>query len=436
MIEQLLDRASKVSDQAEVYALRVEETPVSFEANRLKQLQTSETSGIALRIIRNGRVGLAASTRLDDPDSLVNDAVEAATFGAAASFRLPDPSTIPDVPGWDQAVIDTPVERMVEIGYELIDRLHSHNPQVVCDAGVSRQSYDVTIRNSNGGSHRYRKTISAVNLMGTLVRGTDILYVGDDQVWCRPIDDYRAIADEAIRQVDLAQKSARIKSATMPVLFTARGFASVFSVPLRIAFNGKRVLQGASPLTGKRGQQCFSEKLSLWDDPTIPYAPHSSPFDDEGVPTSRLALAENGIVRNFVYDLATAALAGEQSTGSASRGLESLPSPGISALVISPGTRSHDELLGSIDYGLIVDEVIGATQGNVIGGDFSGNVVLGFKVEKGKIIGRVKDTVISGNVYDLLNQDLTLSNAPQWVHGGLFVPDLLLPAVSVASRSA
>jgi len=79
-----------------------------------------------------------------------------------------------------------------------------------------------------------------------------------------------------------------------------------------------------------------------------------------------------------------------------------LPGPSPHAFVVKPGNVSFEAMVQSIDEGIIVEQLLGAGQGNSLGGDFSGNVLLGYKIEKGEIVGRVKDTMISGNVYQLL----------------------------------
>ena len=77
---------------------------------------------------------------------------------------------------------------------------------------------------------------------------------------------------------------------------------------------------------------------------------------------------------------------------------------------------------------------MGAEQGNILGGDFSGNVLLGYKVESGKIVGRVKDTMVSGNVYQLLKEISAIGSQPKWVSGVLNTPPIYCPRLSVASK--
>jgi PmbA protein len=200
------------------------------------------------------------------------------------------------------------------------------------------------------------------------------------------------------------------------------------------AFNGKIVLQGASPIGNKLGQPVFNEKLRLWDDPTIDYHPGSRPCDDEGVPSQRTPLIEQGIVANFLYDLQTAALAHTRSTGNGSRNRGGLPTPSPTAFVIDRGNTTFDEMVQDMKKGLVIEQLMGAEQTNVLGGDFSGNVLLGYKVENGKIIGRVKDTMVSGNIYQVLKQIIAIGNEPRWISAFLYTPHLYCPTLSVASR--
>jgi PmbA protein len=91
-------------------------------------------------------------------------------------------------------------------------------------------------------------------------------------------------------------------------------------------------------------------------------------------------------------------------------------------------------MVGDIKEGLVIEELMGAEQGNILGGDFSGNVLLGYKIENGKIVGRVKDTMVSGNIYSLLKEITALGSDARWVGGFVNTPSLYFPRVSVASK--
>ena len=237
-----------------------------------------------------------------------------------------------------------------------------------------------------------------------------------------------------LRQLELARNQASVTSRQLPIIFTPNGIASALIRPLMMAFNGKTVLEGASPIGNRVGKSVFDEKLCLLDDPTIAYSPGSHPCDDEGVPSQRTPLIEDGIVNSFYYDLQTAAMAHTQSTGNGIRSHGGLPSPSPTAFIIAPGNTTFDEMVNDIKEGLVVEQLMGATQGNILGGDFSGNVLLGYKVESGKIVGRVKDTMVSGNIYQLLKQVAAIGSEVKWVGGFLCTPPLCCPNVSVAAK--
>jgi len=200
------------------------------------------------------------------------------------------------------------------------------------------------------------------------------------------------------------------------------------------AFNGKPVFEGASPLGDKVGQVVFDKAFSLHDDPTIPFRPGSRPCDDEGVPSRRTPLVSHGIVKGFLYDLRTAGLAGKKSTGNGSRGGGAPPSPAPSALVVAPGKTSFADMVADIKEGLVIEQLIGAGQGNLLGGDFSGNVLLGYKIENGKLVGRVKDTMVAGNVYQVLKNIPAIGSESKWVGGMLYTPPIYCQGLSVSSK--
>lgn len=91
-------------------------------------------------------------------------------------------------------------------------------------------------------------------------------------------------------------------------------------------------------------------------------------------------------------------------------------------------------MVRDIKEGLVVEFLIGAEQGNILNGDFSGNVLLGYKVERGEITGRVKDTMVSGNVYQVLKQIEAIGREARWVEGFLLTPSLYCTSLSVATK--
>jgi PmbA protein len=433
---QVLRAARKEAEQAEVFSVSSRAMPIQFEANELKQVQTKESSSTALRIFREGRMGFATASGGGDVEALVDMAVETSRFGSPASFQFPSLQDYSEVRTFAPEVEEIAMERMVEIGKELIARIRGHTSDILCDVQVTKGTSSLYLINSQGGEGRYDKSFFGLSLEGILVRDTDMLFVGDSESSCRP--DFIGIdglADRVIWQLEMAKKKAAVSTRLLPVIFTPIGVASALMSPLVLAFNGKAVLEGASPLKDKLGEQVFDKKLSLWDDATIDYGVGSYPFDDEGVSGQRLPLVTNGAVTNFLYDLQTAALAGTQSTGNGRRA-GGFPSPSISSVILSGGDVSFQAMVEDMKEGLIVEQVMGADQGNILGGDFGGNVLLGYKVENGEIVGRVKDTMIAGNVYHVLKELPGIGQEARWVGGILQTPSLYCSHISVTTKGS
>jgi PmbA protein len=423
------------ASQAEVYAVQTEETPVRFEANKLKELNARHTSGVALRVIANGRIGFASSTRPGDVDDLVQAALETAPFGPVAHLDFPSNGAFPEVDVFDPSTEALSVDSMIETGQKLIDAGRRAEPELLCDVSVRRAVATATIANSNGGHYTYSGTSLMAWLHGTLVRGTDMLFVGDGDASCGIDLALEAIAATVERQLEHSRTMADVRTAELPVIFTPIGVAEALLPPLTIAFSGRMVYQAQSPLVGCLGKELYDTRFSLHDDPVLSAHVASRPFDDEGVASRRMALIQDGTVRSFLYDLQTAGLAETQSTGSAGRSLAAQPSITTSSLIVTTGDVTFEDMVRSVKEGVVVEELMGAGQGNVMGGDFSGNVLLGYKVENGEIVGRVKDVIVAGNVHEALRSLAAIGSEARWVGGTVLTPPILVERLAVSARA-
>ena len=188
-----------------------------------------------------------------------------------------------------------------------------------------------------------------------------------------------------------------------------------------------------APLTDSLGKTLFDRRFTLYEDPHI--GPRSRSFDDEGTPTQAKTFIDRGTVATFYWDRRWASRTATEPTGNGFRSGLGQPTPGLTDLCIAPGDRTFAELVASIEEGAIVDSVLGAGQSNQFAGEFSVNLDLGYKVEKGAIVGRLKNTMVAGNIFDAFRQLADLGNAPEWVGStGTRVPSLLFAGLGVAAR--
>ena len=247
---------------------------------------------MALRVIKDGRIGFSSTSDLRNQDGLVDNTLEMVAFGPEARLGFPSHRSFDSVEVYDGRTESFPVEDMVHMGQSAIDRLLRYSPEIVCDATVSKGVSTVTILNSKGGYATYTKTTFSAYVHGTIIKDTDMLFVSDGRSSCRPIVDTSEILDSIETQLEYSRNLVPAPAGQVPVVFTPKGIAGALLSPLLSRFNGRTVLQGAPPLVGKLGERMLDVRFSVWDEPTMPYALGSRMCDDEGVPARDLALID------------------------------------------------------------------------------------------------------------------------------------------------
>ena len=438
MSESLLNAAASKFDEAEVYRIEMESHPVSFESNRLKEIMRRDISGVALRVIDDGRIGFTSTTDASRESELVERAATLTPFGSEAAFAFPGPSEYPLVDIVDPAVPQVAQQSMLDTGQGLIERLLDEWPDLLCDARIGWSTGRGRLMNSAGIDAEYEQTSYYCSLGAQLIRGTDMLNVwagfGSSHLFGEVELD--RLLQTVRRSLRWSKETAQATASTgeLPVILTPRGVRATLLHPLMSGFNGKNVANGSSPLGDRWGEKIVDERISIYDDPLINGASGSHPFDDEGVASRRHALIDKGVAGGPLLDLQTAGQLGKTSTGAAGRGLATTPSPGTSVIDIAAGDVHFEDMIAGIKKGLVVEELLGAGQGNELGGDFRANVSLGYKIENGEIVGRVKDTMISGNAYKVLSQVEQVSDSADWVFGSMRSPAIQCLGVEVATK--
>ena len=437
--EQLLDRATVNHGNAEVFGVTSEQRHVEFEANRPKNIGQNQASGVALRIInRDGRIGFSSTSDDTKVDELVERAGSLADYGAEAKFEFPGSASYKDVPSYDGSAEDVTDEEMLTLGQSAVDAILAEFPEALCSVDVNKRTHRQQLLNSSGGEANNQGTNCSFFLGVELIRGTDMLSIWDGTVSVRPITQEKVdvLVGKILRRLRDSRNIVDAPSGKdLPVVFSPGGCVSTFLPPLLSGFNGKNVATGSSPLIDRWGEKMLDERISISDDPLHPMTPQTHPVDDEGIPSRRIDFVHNGVIGEPYFDLQTAGEIGKASTGCGLRGVTTTPSPSTSYITMAGGETPASEMFDGVKHGVLVEQLLGAGQGNELGGDFRANLSLGFLIENGEVVGRVKDTMISGNVYEALNQVEALSSEPEPVYGTRVVPWLRARGVEVATSS-
>lgn len=426
LAEELLELAMRSgSDAAEVFQSQSLSRPVFFEANRLKQLESSQSEGITLRLWRDGRPGLAVAYGPVDPQALVDRAIALSHLNEPEIIELSPPSQkiyadVGDVVG---------VEQLVEWGKEAIALIREPYPEVLCTAEWECDIEATRLINSQGLDCGYTDTTLSCYVSAEWVRGDDFLSVSDGQTQRGSLDPV-SLAEQIIQRLEWSDTNISPPNGRVPVLFTAKA-ADMLWGTVQAAMNGKQVVEKASPWSDRLGEPVVSSLITISQQPDV--GPYSCPFDDEGTPTQPITFIKDGVLQLFYTDRKIGRALGSGTTGNGFRpGLGSYPTPGLYNFLIQPGFKPLAELIENMERGIIVDQMLGGGAG--ISGEFSVNVDLGYRVEKGQVLGRVKDTMVAGNVYTALKNLVDLGGDADW-NGSCYTPSIIVEGLSTTGRS-
>jgi len=221
----------------------------------------------------------------------------------------------------------------------------------------------------------------------------------------------------------------KVTTRKVPVVFDRRVAGSLVS-HLASAANGASVARKTSFLRDKMGGKLFADGIRIIDDPLRLRGLRSHPFDGEGVAGKKLVLVDDGVLRSWILDCATARELGLVTTGHASRGVSSVPSPSASNLHLEAGKLSPEELIADIQDGFYVTDLIGMGV-NMVTGDYSRGAS-GFWIENGQRTFAVSEVTIAGHLNDIF-RTLTPANDLEFRYG-INAPTVRLEGLTVAGQ--
>lgn len=430
MIEKTVEKIQSSCSWFDIYQTESITTPIEFKNNNLYTIKENRNTGIGLRLNKNGKTGFSYTNNADDFDRIHTKAEEISFFGEEESLLLPHPgATYPELHRVISPEMDMDVE--VEKGQILIDTIRAEFPEADVDATISGGSGSSRILNSNGldlsdsfSSYSASVSLTHVDKSGSRIQTYDYL------TFPYPTDIDR-LKEKVLHNLAFAQHSDTMHSGRVSVFVTHRAFAALLSILLG-GLTAKSLYKQISPLEGKFNTKLLHESFSMYDNPLLENSIFSYTFDDEGVPASVTPLVEDGVLRNYISDIKYASLLGDDPTGNASRSYSSLPGAEFSNIEVTPGEIPSDDIISSISDGIVVDQLIGLGQSNTFTGDFSANLDLAFRIRNGKLTGRIKDCMISDNIFNLMKDNVHFSSNRKTV-GNCLLPAVLFESVNFSS---
>ncbi|MEO0107774.1 MAG: TldD/PmbA family protein [candidate division WOR-3 bacterium] len=415
MEDKILSLARRRGADAEVFAERTTITRVTFQTDQGMSVNTKVVAGYGLRVIHRGRIGFAATSNPARPELVVDAALEACRLGATARFEFPPAQPLPGVRLFNNRLALQPVELMIASADEIIELARARLPGIQLGLNLEKRVGSLRVINTSGLDCSLDKTDYHLGLVGATSVGNRLISTTESANLSSTPAAARQAVERLIGRLSSTRQEAHLTPGRYPVIFAGSAVPSLLG-PLFLALNGITLAQGRSPLADKEDEPVLDHNLTIFNDGLQDFGLGSAPFDGEGTPRRRLTLVENGVLKNFLLDLTTAAQTGRQTTGCAQRDYRNPPQPGLSNLVIEPGAMQLATALANIKEGLIVYEAEPCPPGDracletdesvrpapdATTGDFVLTVKLGLKVEQGEFTGWLSGPVLSGNIFRL-----------------------------------
>jgi PmbA protein len=438
LAERLVGAARKAgADQADALAVRSISLAVEVRDGAVEESERSEGDDLGLRVIVGHKQAVVSTNDLkgDGFDALAERAVAMARAAPEDRFAgLADTNQLArQLPALDLIDPDMPDVDVLEARAREAEAAGLAVTGVTKSGGASASAgigglVLVTSHGFHGATIASRHGISMTAIAGDGT-GMERDYDFSSTLHARDLEAPQAIGRRAGERAVKRVNPRKVATRRVPVVFDSRISGSLVG-HLASAANGSAVARKTSFLREKLGDKIFAAGINIVDDPLRPRGLRSRPFDAEGVAGRARHLVEDGVLKTWILDCATARELDLQSTGHAQRGVSSTPSPAVSNLHLAAGSKSPDELIADIEDGFYVTDMIGMGV-NLVTGDYSRGAS-GFWIEHGERTYPVSEVTIAGHLSEIF-AGLTPANDLVFRYG-TNAPTLRVEGLTVAGH--
>jgi PmbA protein len=410
LADHLLRRARALgADAADVLVAEGTDFSVTVRKGEVETLKDAGSKALGLRVFVGRRTASSYTSDFSPPalETLVGETVDMARVtGEDAAAGLPDeapPAEDIDLGLFDPSPAALPTKERIERARRAEAAALAASPEITNSQGGTYGSDEgfVVLANTNGFMGSYRSSGVALSVVPVAQRDgnmeRDYWYTNGRGLGdlLEPEEVGRIAAERTLRRLG----ARKVPTCEVPVVFDPETAAELLGTLFR-GLSGYSVFRNATFLKDKLGQPVGSPLLSVIDDGRRPRGLGSRPFDGEGLPTRRNVPLENGVVRHFLCDSYSARKIGARATGSARRGVGGGPSVGAGNLSFAPGETPPEQIVGEVERGLYVTDLIGFGI-DLVSGDYSQGAV-GHWIEKGRLVHPVHEVTIAGNLQQML----------------------------------
>jgi len=434
----LVARATKNgASNADVVAVNGLSTSVEALNGKLENTERSEGISVGLRVFVGKSQAIVTASRFtsDDRQELVDRVVAMARVAPEDPFAgLADKGQLasdwPDLDICDDS--DPSTQELLEVALEA--ETTGLGVKGVSQSGggsASARRNEIFLVTSDGFSGGYARTSYGVSTSMIAGSGTGMArdYDYASSVHLADLEKADKIGQVAGERTVKRLNPRKVASQKCPVIFDQR-VANTLIGHFSSAINGSSIGRGTSFLKDDMGGKLFADDITIVDDGRMARGLSSKPFDGEGVATGKCEIIKNGQLQSWLLDCRSARQLDLQSTGNAGRGTSGGPSPSATNFYLQAGNRTPQELIGEIDNGFLVTELIGMGV-NPVTGDYSRGAS-GFWIENGEIAYPVSEVTIASNLREMFAMLVPASDLE--FHGSTNAPSCLIQEMTLAGQ--
>ena len=456
-INGIVDDALKETDDGELFLEYRQSESLSYDDGRLRSASFDTTQGFGLRAIADEAVGYSHASELSE--AAIKRAAETVTAvhtgysgNAAEAPQGTNLSLYTDT----NPLGEVSFERKVALLAEIDAYARAKDPRVAqVSASISGEWQAVQILRAGGERVADIRPLVRVNVSIVAADG-DRMETGSSgtggrtgyTAYIEP-DQWQAQVDEALRQALINLESVATPAGEMQVVLGAGWPGILLHEAIGHGLEGDFNRKKTSAFSGLMGQRVASEGVTVVDDGTIIDRRGSLSIDDEGTPTSRTVLIEDGILVGYMQDRQNARLMGMAPTGNGRReSFAHAPMPRMTNTYMLNGNHSPEEILSSVKNGLYAVN-FGGGQVDITSGKFVFTASEAYLIENGKIGAPVRGATLIGNGPDALTHVKMIGNDMkldpgvgtcgkdgQGVPVGVGQPTMLLDSLTVGGTAA
>ncbi len=442
LVSDIVDKARRLgADEVDAYVMSSTESSVQVRKGAIERIVDAGSHAVGIRVIKAKRTAICSTADLTPQalDQMVRDAVELAAISEADEYAgLPDRGdlavgSIPNLQLYDERIDSLSTDEMRDLALKCEQAAFDYDSRVTnsdgTNMGVVRAH--MALANSNGFAGSYMGTYASLSVEAICddadgKKRNDYWYTAERAL--HRMEDAAEVGRKAAARAVAKLGARKVATTVVPVIWEAPVAHDLLHI-LGSAASGEALYRRSTFLAELEGSPVASPLFTLMDDPLLPGRLGSRPFDDEGVTSRSLPIFENGVFKAFMFDAYNARRVGRRTTGAASRGLASAPSPSTSNFVMAAGQTPPESLYADIEEGLLLTDLMGFGV-NMTTGDFSRGAQ-GFWIEKGKIAFPVTEINLSGNLKEMLADIDAVGNDLLW-RGSSAAPSFRMKKLTVS----